>query len=51
MKKFAAGFIVCWIIFVQNRTKTTEILETWTAKLQLRLDMLHHDHPELDDGS
>lgn len=47
MKKFAAGFIVCWLGF-RFSPQLIKVIEDATAKLQLKQDILKHDHPEVE---
>ena len=47
MKKFAAGFATCWLFFKYS-PKIVEVLENTVAKLQLKQDILKHDHPEVE---
>ena len=50
MFKFVAGFIATSIVFT-NKDKIVKRLEDVIAKLELKRDILKHDHPELRDGT
>ena len=44
MKKFAAGFIICWY-YIKYRPEIIKSIKDLTAKLELKKATFEHDHP------
>lgn len=47
MKKFALGFATCYVVFVKYNEPITAFLRKQIAVLELKQDLLRHDHPDL----
>lgn len=45
MKKFVLGFITCWFFIKYRPPQIIKYLQETTAKLELKQDILKHDHP------